>query len=238
MVRQRVDQHRHADAVTTAVDLAAYDAVVLDFDGPMCNVFAGYAAAKVADELKDLVVAQGWPADEVAATSDPHQILRLVHTLAPELFPTVELALTAAELAAVETATITPDLAALITHLRSRRLSVAVASNNNADAIQSWLDRHRLEVDYVCGRDPHDPTKMKPAPDILLQAVAFLGLQPQQVVFLGDGASDAQAAYSAGTAFIGFANKPHKGREAFFGGHGIATIRHLSELMTTDAKGK
>ncbi len=236
MVRQRMDDSRPADAVNPLVDLTAYDAVILDFDGPMCNVFAGYPAATVARELKDRLAKQGSPPEAMLATSDPHQILRLVHTYSPDLTPTIESALTTAELAAIESATSTPDLSAFISNLHSGGTHIAVASNNSADAIQRWLSLHGLEVDYVVGRDPRDPAKMKPAPDILLQALASLNLRPTRVIFIGDSTSDAQAAFLVGIPFVGFANKPHK-NDQFFGPACIATIVSLKQLMTPDSDG-
>lgn len=214
--------------MTPAVDLTAYDAVILDFDGPMCNVFAGYPAAQIASELKQLLVEHGWPTEALPDTSDPHQILRLVHSQTPSMSPTIEAALTAAELAAVDTAVETPGLAALLGHLDGCRMPVAVASNNNAGAIRRWLNLHNYEIRHVVGRDTLNPSKMKPAPDVLLAALALLQIPTNRAVFVGDALTDAQAAAATGCAFLAFANKPYKIR--LFAGLCCLTVTDLAQL--------
>lgn len=215
--------------MSPAIDLTAYDAVILDFDGPMCNVFAGYPAATIAQELKQLLVDSGWEPSALPATSDPHQIVRLVHQHRPALTPRIEAALTAAEVVAVTTATETPGLANLLTKLRTDSTPIAVASNNNAGAIRRWLDEHAYQIDHVVGRDPDDALRMKPAPDVLNHAMALLGVEPHRTVFVGDAMTDVEAARAAGCALVAFANKPNKLR--LFGALACpAIITSLNEL--------
>lgn len=196
--------------MNTAVDLSAYDAVILDFDGPMCNVFAGYPAAKVAGELKQRLTEQGWPAESLPATDDPHQILRLVAEQRPDTAPAVEAALAVAEAAAVDTATETPGLAVLLAQLQESGVAVAIASNNNAGAIERWLELRGYSIDHVVGRDPTNPAAMKPAPDVLLTVLTILQVDPRQATFIGDAVSDAAAARAAGCDFVAYANRPQK----------------------------
>ncbi len=229
MVRKRMDHRRPVNAMNRVVDLKVYDAVILDFDGPMCNLFAGYPASSIADELKQHLLADGWPAAALPATNDPHQILRLVHRQAPTQTRSIEAALTAAEVAAVDTATETPGLAALLAQLHLCRTPVAIASNNSARAIRLWLSRQGHEVDRVVGREPADPSRMKPAPHVLLEASTLLNAERRRAVFVGDALTDAEAAANAGCAFIAFANKPRKLRH--FAEYGCSIIvTDLSQL--------
>lgn len=212
------------------VDLAAYDAVILDFDGPMCNVFAGYPAAAIAKELRQLLIANGWEPEALPATSDPHQIVRLVHRQRPALAPRVEATLTVAEIAAVTTAIETPGLGNLLARLGTSQTPVAVASNNNAEAIGHWLNEHHYEIEHVVGRDPDDASKMKPAPDVLIQAIGLVGAEPGRSVFVGDAITDAEAATAAGCAFVALANKPRK-VELFRGIGCTAVVTSLHQLL-------
>ena len=207
-----MENSRPAEAVSPAVDLTTYDAVILDFDGPMCNVFANYPVAAITENLKRLLVANGWQHEALPTTSDPHQIVRLVQCQVPMLAPQIEAALSAAEFAAVATATETPGLANLLAAAQASRISVAVASNNNAVAIRRWLDRQGYEIQHVVGRDPSDASRMKPEPDALVETISLLGVEADRAVFLGDAATDAQAAWGAGCSFVALANKPHKMR--------------------------
>jgi len=213
----------------TSVNLAAYDAVILDFDGPMCNVFAGYPAATIASELKQRLVEGGWPAESLPATSDPHQILRLVAEQRPDLASTVETALAAAEAIAVETAIETPGLAPLLAQLRKWGVPVAIASNNHAGAIRRWLAQRGYSIDHVVGRDPASPATMKPAPDVVIAALALLSVDAHRAIFVGDAASDAAAANGAGCPFVAYANKRHK-LELFADLRCLAIITDLNQL--------
>jgi len=51
---------------------------------------------------------------------------------------------------------------------------------------------------------------MKPAPCVLVQALALLQVPNSNAAFIGDAATDAESAAAAGCDFIAFANKPHK----------------------------
>lgn len=47
----------------------------------------------------------------------------------------------------------------------------------------------------------------KPAPDALLEILAFFGCRPEEAIFIGDSVLDEQHAASAGVALIAFKNK-------------------------------
>ena len=84
--------------------------LLLDFDGPVCSMFARYPAPRVADELVALLDARGvsMPA-EVRRQGDPLAVLRWVGgTCSQELTAAVEEALCAAELHAAASAVPTP----------------------------------------------------------------------------------------------------------------------------------
>lgn len=216
--------------MTPAVDLTAYDAVILDFDGPMCDLFAGYPAATIAADLKQLLADRDWPADAIPTTDDPHQILRLVRQQAPALTPEVEAALSAGELTAVQSSIETPGLAELIAHLEANHVPIAIASNNNAGAIRWWLQHRGYTVEHVVGRDPENPARMKPAPDLLIEALALLHVEASYAAFLGDATTDAEASAAAGCNFIALANKPHK-TQLFQGLDCMLIVTDLRQLL-------
>lgn len=93
----------HADPLTET--LANARVILFDFDGPLCDVFAGLPASEVADELTALLSAQDAAAGTKAAgTDDPLDVLRIAHEADTELGQKVERALTAAEVRAVAVA--------------------------------------------------------------------------------------------------------------------------------------
>lgn len=202
----------------TAVDLAALvvnaRVLLLDFDGPICAVFAGYSAATAAAELRQVLVDQGVTVPETMLTeADPLEIIRFTATLGrPALTHHVDDALRAAEVAAVRSATPTAYALEVIVaaHRTGRRISVV--SNNAAEAVGAYLAVRRLAsyVHPIIGRPSADPTRMKPNPAPLLAAIRELDTTPEQCLMVGDSSTDIDAAHAARVPVVGYANKPGK----------------------------
>ena len=91
---------------------------------------------------------------------------------------------------------------------------MAVVSNNYAKAVTEYLARAGLSgsVAHVEGRNPADPTLMKPDPHLLERALKALRIAPSSSVFIGDQVTDIEAGQAAGVPTIGYANKPGKTR--------------------------
>jgi phosphoglycolate phosphatase-like HAD superfamily hydrolase len=86
------------------------DALLLDFDGPICSVFAGIPASIIAEQLRDVLADGGYgdlPVD-VSTTHDPFDVLFYAAKLGQEEVRHVELAFRAHEVEAIETAEPTP----------------------------------------------------------------------------------------------------------------------------------
>ncbi|MDR7323765.1 MULTISPECIES: hypothetical protein [Catenuloplanes] len=104
--------------------IAASRVLLLDFDGPVCGLFAGHPAAGIATALRRLLVERGVPV--VPDESDPMEVLRYAATLGrPALTREVEDALCAAELVAARSAEPTPYARELLVaaHRTGRRSS-------------------------------------------------------------------------------------------------------------------
>jgi HAD superfamily hydrolase (TIGR01509 family) len=189
-----------------------YD-LLLDFDGPICSIFAGLPAPAVASRLRGLLGSDEKPLpDAVASEDDPIEVLRFASAVDQSTAVRVEAALRDAELAAAESALPTPHAREVIVACRRTRRRVAVISNNSQAAVQRYLAAHRLveHVDVIVGRVEPDPRLLKPHPHLVTRALDALGSNPATCALVGDSISDIQAARAAGTASIGFANKPGK----------------------------
>jgi len=186
-------------------------AVLPDFDGPVCSVFAGSPAHHIADDLRAVPAAHAPLDGEVLTTRDPMAVLRHAGEVSPEAAHAVEQALHDAEIQAIDTAAPTPG-AVEVLHACQAAGRPVVVSNNTADAIRSYLDTRHLtgHVADVVGRDPDDPRLMKPHPHLLATAVQRLDQAPDRCVLIGDAVTDIQATRAAGTRVIGYANRPHK----------------------------
>jgi HAD superfamily hydrolase (TIGR01509 family) len=187
---------------------------LLDFDGPVCSIFAGLPAPSVAGELVELLRSGGVdPPGEIASEPDPLAVIRWTgYHCDPQLTTAVEDALTALELRAVQSATPTPHGHDVIRAARGKGVPVAIVSNNSGRAVSAYLALHDLAdlVERVNGRPYARPEMMKPEPWMILDAVRAVGGELAACVLVGDSMSDIMAARAAGVQVIGLANRPRK----------------------------
>ncbi|GAA2810034.1 HAD family hydrolase [Kitasatospora paracochleata] len=202
------------DASPSLVDLLRpVKHVLLDFDGPVCSVFAGLAAPEVARRLRLGLLAaseQAPPGDETE--TDPLALLRLIADARPDLAVAADAALAALETEAVRIGRPNPGGESVLRACARSNRAVSVVSNNAGAAIEAYLSDHGLSgyVTGIFGRSPGDPSSMKPNPRLLLAAMDAAGSRPDECIFIGDAARDVEAGYAAGVATIGYANKPGK----------------------------
>ncbi|BCJ65885.1 HAD family hydrolase [Polymorphospora rubra] len=213
--------------------LAGVGAVLLDFDGPVCSVFAGYPAPQVAAELVDVLRRHGVDVPpDLASEPDPLEVLRRTGATGDDgVTRMVEDALCAAECRAVETAEPTPYGREVIVAARQAGMSVSAVSNNSAGALSAYLTAHRLAVyvSPVIGRAYADPGRMKPNPEPILRAVRALGIPASRCVLIGDSMSDIDGARAAGVRSVGYANRPSK-VESLRAAGADAVITSMGEL--------
>jgi phosphoglycolate phosphatase len=194
--------------------LARAEALFLDFDGPICNVFAGIPASVVVDQLCVVLADGGYgdPPPEVEKSADPFDVLKYAATLGETEARYVNAAFTAHEVEAIATAEPTPGAHELIRAWSQAGRPLAIVSNNSTTAVLAYLDLHDLRryVTHVSARGDADPSLLKPSPYLLNEALTVLDVAASDVVFVGDSVSDLQAARTAGVMSVAFANKPPK----------------------------
>jgi len=216
--------------------LADTGPILLDFDGPVCAIFATLTDASVAAQLRRVLDEHGAQIPErIQTVNDPLEVLRFTATIGtPSLTARVEDELCRAELAAVGGARQTPYAREVIVAAHQAGRSIAIVSNNSAAAIRRYLDAHRLAryITTIVGRAHADPARMKPNPMPILRAVLTLDAEPAACVLVGDSTSDIEGGRAAGVRAIGYANKPGKrnrlvqaGVDAITGGtNGMAAL--------------
>jgi HAD superfamily hydrolase (TIGR01509 family) len=207
--------------------------VLLDFDGPVCSIFAGYPAPEVAELMRRVLRANGGVADGgVLTEADPLEVLEYVAANNVDLLDTVEEALCAAELEAAASAEPTPDADKVIRHIAQMRIPLVVVSNNSAPAIEAYLRARDLSrfVDGVVGRSFAHPERMKPNPWPIFQAAQLVGVPVDQCILIGDSDTDVAAALAAGARCIGVANRPAKETTLPAAG-AVATVTRMEDLL-------
>ena len=221
-----------------AADSSDLDAIIsrtrhllLDFDGPICSVFAGLPAHIIAGRLRKLLGDHAPLPAGIARTPDPFEVFTYAATVSTDLAIRVEAEMTGQELAAVATAAPTPYVHDVVTACQNSGRSVSVVSNNSARAVLAYLARHGLDdrISLVIARTSHDPALLKPSPHLITQAVEALDAEPGECTLVGDSVTDVQAARLAGVHSIGYANKPGKRERLSEAGAG-AIINSLADL--------
>jgi phosphoglycolate phosphatase len=207
--------------------------LLLDFDGPVCDIFAGLPATTVAERLRKLINGQDIQIPEqIARSPDPIEIFTYSATVSVGLAARVEAEMADQEVAAVPTARPTPYVHEVVTSCRDSGRSVAVVSNNADRAVRAYLAQHGLDdrIELVAARTSPDPALLKPSPHLIEQALADLGALPVECVLVGDTTTDMQAASLAGIDSIGYANRPGKNASLATAG-ALAVVSSLADLV-------
>lgn len=201
-----------ADPAAAVAVLRHARIVLLDFDGPVCSIFAGLPAPQVAADLAQVLRTHGIavPVD-VVGRGDPLDVLRCA---GPNSTADAEEALRRAELLAADSAQPTPGASDFLAACEATGRPVAVVSNNSGPAVARYLDRLGLAplVTHIEARDPADPALMKPHPALVTRALNALRAEPAAAVLIGDSTTDVAAAQTAHVHVLGYANKPGKDR--------------------------
>jgi len=207
--------------------------LLLDFDGPICDIFAGHPAPAVAEQLRQIITAQGieLPAD-VAQSGDPIVVFTYSGTISPDLAAKVESEMADQEVAAVPTARPGPYVHDVVISARESGRTVAVVSNNSERAVRAYLDQHGLDdrIDYIAARTSPDTDLLKPHPHLLQQAITELAATRDECVLVGDQTTDMQAACTTGIDSIGYANRPGK-TDTLAQAGATAVVTSLAELV-------
>ncbi|NGY61628.1 HAD family hydrolase [Lentzea sp. NEAU-D13] len=197
--------------------LSDTEVLFLDFDGPVCSVFAGFPAPVVAGQLREVLHESGLsslPA-EVQGASDPFDVLRYAATCGPDQLRYVEAALRAHEVEAVMSAAPTPYSRELILEWTNSGRDLAIVSNNSKAAVETYLDLQgiRSYVRVAVGRTEADPSLLKPHPHLVEVACELTNVTPDRCTLVGDSVADIEASRAVGVPAIAFANKPGKANQ-------------------------
>lgn len=185
--------------------------LLIDFDGPVCALFAGTPTTPIAGRLRAIITGAGIVLPQaIKDTGNWFEIVAFAAATGPALGRRVESELATLEAAAAHTAAPTPHLADVLSACYVSGRQVAIVSNNSASAVRIYLDIHGLtgQIGAVAARTGHDPAILKPSSYLVRQAASELGTVPSACVLIGDSPSDIVAARSAKAPAIGYAATP------------------------------
>ncbi|WP_318213409.1 HAD family hydrolase [Streptomyces sp. SCL15-6] len=191
--------------------------VLWDFDGPICRLFAGHTAERVAADLVDWLEERGLRGlltQEERESPDPHAVLRAVDRRHPDsdLVAELEERLTQEELRATASAMPTAYADPLIRTWTAVGVRLAVATNNAPRVVRTYLTGRSLLpcfTPHIYGRT-QELRLLKPDPHTLVRALGAMGAAPSASLFIGDSPSDCEAARLAQVPFLGYARNERK----------------------------
>jgi len=212
------------------------DAFLLDFDGPVCDLFPVGSGSTIADRAREPVHAAGVVMPEGVASTVGHLVvLGFAAAHAPAVLEEVERAAIDGEIDAARSAPITAGVREFLEMCARTDRPVVIVSNNAAAAIELFLERHDLThlVTGVLGRPYARPDLMKPDPFLAGEALALL--DRPRCCMIGDSATDIEFSHRAGLSSIAYAKSPrHEARLRPAGPDAIVhTMGELAAMMVT-----
>lgn len=224
------------DIVTLLDDV---EHVMLDFDGPMCSVFAGDPAPGVAARIRTFAARHTELPTKLRRTDDPLDFLRLATDDTTGFGRHLGDVVRDAEVAAVHTASATPGAFNVLMAAKRSERTLSIVSNNAREAVEAYLmDRDLAKYfEVVAARPGPNADLMKPNPYLLAKALLTYAARSGQdedsarraSVFVGDSMTDIQAAKAVGVPCIAYANKPGKRRQ-FEDADAAVVITRMHEL--------
>jgi HAD superfamily hydrolase (TIGR01509 family) len=226
-------------------DLIARARVVLwDFDGPICRLFAGHSAKRVAGELAGWLEGRGLHGlltNPELKSLDPHVVLRAVDRRHPrsDLVAELEERLTQEELRATATALPTAYADPLIRTWSAIGSRLAITTNNSPRVVRTYLEGRGLTscfAPHIYGRT-QDLHRLKPDPYCLNRALNAMGASPSGALMIGDTPSDFEAAQNAHVAFLGYARNDDKEKRLRDAGATaiVSSLEHVLKLLKGQA---
>jgi phosphoglycolate phosphatase len=142
--------------------------LLIDFDGPVCDIYAGLTDATVADRLRKVITGHGVAVPALITSShDAIAVFDYAATVSPGLGELIEAEMTGQEVEAVATARPFPYVHEVVTSARGTGRRIAIVSNNSERAVATYLAQHGLadRVDLISARASANPapTQAKPA---------------------------------------------------------------------------
>lgn len=113
----------------------------------------------------------------------------------PNLPPEAELEFMAMERRVARDSAVRPGVPELFADLERAGVGFAIVTNNSAESVNTVLTKHEIAVGVVRTRADGP---MKPAPDLLFQALEILDVSPENAILVGDTGADSGAATNAG----------------------------------------
>ena len=160
--------------------------IIFDMDGTITKPYIDWKALRA--EI-------GVPPDQM--------IMHYINTLEGEAKHTAEGILVRRENEAATHSELNDGVKELIAHLKEESLITALVTNNCRSSVQIVLEKHSLIFDVILSREDGET---KPSEDLIVKALARMGLQSDEALLIGDGRLDIEASLKAGVLPVYLSN--------------------------------
>ncbi|MBB2911399.1 beta-phosphoglucomutase-like phosphatase (HAD superfamily) [Streptosporangium becharense] len=189
-------------------------AVLLPFDGTLCDLFAGVDTAAIAERIRARFFARGHRMSLLTSiVTDPLEMLAYAYHVSWAYGTEAEEIVRDAEIAAARTAVPTPGAHEVLLACQAGGRAVAVVGDTCSAAMAAHLDTHDLRhlAGPVIGREQRWPSSKEPAGVALVrQAVKALGTKPSDCALVSLSPQGMFVAADAGTRAIGVVSQHTK----------------------------
>ncbi|GAA1557430.1 HAD family hydrolase [Kribbella lupini] len=200
--------------VTVAEMLRGSRVVLLDFDGPVADLFPQGSGSRIGDAAREPLMRAGVEMPEAVRRTVEHLVvLEFAGAHAPGVVDEVERASVAGEIEAAGTAPVTAGVVDFLAACAETGRQVVVVSNNCEPSIVQWLEREGLQgqVAGVVGRPFGQPGLMKPNPALLDGVLKELDVPAGNCLMVGDSLSDIEFGRRVGARSVGYAKSAERG---------------------------
>ena len=185
-------------------------AILLDFDGPVCRLFSAVPAPDIAQKIRSFLFERSVSVPEpMMKEGDPLVLLRWTGGAAPHLLAEVERIQADSEKEAARLAEPTSGAAEVIRSSTALGRPVVIVTNNSAEAVETYLDRHALaaSITGISARIQGRPDLMKPDAHLVFKGAEMSAQSASACVLIGDSPTDMEAAKKAGAHCVGYAKR-------------------------------
>ena len=208
--------------------------VVFDMDGTLLKFKLNVRAAK--SEIIELLRRLGVDTNEITLNTSVQEMINMAsHQLegkvsSEEIREKILDIMKKYERDAAEEAEAREDALEVLTEIKRRGYTIAVATNTHREAATRSLQKVGIleKIDALITRD--DVANLKPSGDLLRKVAEKFNVEPSTILYIGDSVHDIQAAEKAGVLFIGIEGGIH-GRKQLERGSIRPVLRELRDIL-------
>lgn len=185
-------------------------AVGFDLDGTFMKTRVDYA--KLNDADRQVCLSFGIPFDEIDFGDSPKRPRAPIRRWLEEngrgdeyqkVSDAIDRAFTDCEVEFVSEAEPFPGSAECLQTIKSKGLKVGILTRGSLEYARRALGPLFDEFDVVMGRDHSDYDNAKPSPKAMEEFAEELGVNPSEILYVGDNTTDWCSAHGAGAVFVG-----------------------------------